>query len=153
MRSNCLQKRSKSTQKEQRMFKTHDRTPQCSREHSIPSFEPFPGQKTFGIESKCQQLETVDYLGMSTTGSQIRFWIAHYWGKISTLNRCAMQFCYVLGLPEEVPHRFPASDKPVESENLLPSVSFVSGESFEREYPWWYCAVQRNPGFARGQSW
>ena len=38
-----------------------------------------------------------------------------------------MQFCYVLGLPEEVPHRFPASDKPVESENLKPSVTFVSG--------------------------
>ena len=69
----CLQKRPKSTRKEQRMFKTHDRTPQCSRKHSIASFEPFTGQNTFGIESKYQQLYTVDYLGMSTTGSQSRF--------------------------------------------------------------------------------
>ena len=71
--SNCLQKRPKSTQKEQRMSKTHDRTPQCSREHSIPSFEPFTCQKTFGIESKYQQLYTVDYLGLSTTGPKSDF--------------------------------------------------------------------------------
>ena len=74
--SNCLQKRPKSTQKEQRMFKTHDRTPQCSREHSIPSFEPFPGQKTFGIESKypildCQQLVPNQILNRSLLGQNI----------------------------------------------------------------------------------
>ena len=45
-----------------------------------------------------------------------------------------MQFWVVLGLPEEVLHRFPASDEPVESEKSFSSVTFVSGEiRFERE--------------------
>ena len=151
--SNCLQKRPKSTQKEQRMFKTHDRTPQCSREHSIPSFEPFPGQKTFGNRVQISTVIDSQLSWNVKTGSQIRFWIAHYWGKISTLDRCAMQFWVVLGLPEEVLHRFPASDKPVESENLQPSVTFVSGFGreirFERVPLMIWCSPEK-PGLRPG---